>query len=82
MAGALEFLAPRMQVMLSSAAGRHPAAGVGRELGGCSGRARPLGEVAKRYISLKTGRFGFDFREALPYADQCVAAVLTKASPL
>ncbi len=30
-----------------------------------------------RYISLKTGRFGFDFREALPYADQCAAAVLT-----
>ncbi len=47
-------------------------------------RARPLGEVpvAERYsdISLKTGpsrrfgtNFGFrvDFREALPYADQC-----------
>ncbi len=29
-------------------------------------RARPLGEVAKRYKSLKTGRFGFDFREAVP----------------
>ncbi len=41
-------------------------------------RARPLGEVVKKYISLKTGRFGFDFREAFPYADQCAATVLTE----
>ncbi len=50
-----------------------------------SGRARPLGEVVERYISLKTGRSGSIDREAFPYADQCVArqlvaAVLTKGT--
>jgi hypothetical protein len=47
--------------------------------GRAAARARPLAsgdsEVAKRYIFLENGSIGFDFREALPYADQCAAAV-------
>ena len=43
-----------------------------------SGRARPLGEVVREYNSLKRVDSGSTFREAVPYAGQCVAAVLTK----